>query len=129
LILVIASGTNLADVRREAAVLKIDPYFGTRIFGPVNDDPRFSKEGVLRQLLTEHGLRGDQIASIGDGPAEMLAIKAVGGLAVGVASDEVHRDGRINRLKRDHLIRSGADLIIPDYHDLPSVLRLLTSDF
>jgi phosphoglycolate phosphatase-like HAD superfamily hydrolase len=128
LILVIASGTNLADVRREATVLKIDPYFGTRIFGPVNDDPRFSKEGVLRQLQAEHGLRGEQIVAIGDGPAEMLAIKAVGGLAIGVASDEVHRDGRINRLKRDHLIRSGADLIIPDYHDLPSVLRLLTSD-
>ena len=30
------------------------------------------------------------------------AIKAVGGLAVGVASDEVHQDGRINRLKREH---------------------------
>ena len=123
--LVIASGTNLADVRRESAVLQIDHYFGPRIFGPVNDDPRFSKERVLGQLLAEHGLRGNQIVSIGDGPAEMLAIKAVGGFAVGVASDEVQQDGRINRLKRDHLLRSGADVIIPDYHDLPSVLRLL----
>jgi phosphoglycolate phosphatase len=117
LILVIASGTNLADVRREAAVLKIDGYFGALIFGPVNDDPGFSKEGVLRQLITEHDLRGDQIVSIGDGPAEMLAVKAVGGLAVGVASDEVHQDGRINRLKRDHLLRSGADVIISDYRN------------
>src|SRR4051812_34803285 len=31
LILVIASGTNLADVQRESVVLKIDPYFGPRI--------------------------------------------------------------------------------------------------
>jgi len=128
LLLVIASGTNLADVRRESAVLKIDPYFGPRIFGPVNDDPRFSKQRVLSQLMSENGLGGDQIVSIGDGPAEMLAIKAVGGLAVGVASDEVHQDGRINRLKRDHLLRSGADVIIPDYHDLPSVLQLLSAD-
>src|SRR3954451_1982864 len=78
-LLVIASGTNLADVRREAKVLKIDGHFGDRIFGPVNDDPQFSKERVLRRLMTENGLRGDEIASIGDGPAEMLAIKQVGG--------------------------------------------------
>jgi len=124
-LLVIASGTNLADVRREAAVLKIDGYFGDRIFGPVNDDPEFSKERTLRRLMAEHALRGEEIASIGDGPAELLAIKQVGGFAVGVASDEVHQDGRVNRLKREHLIRSGADVIIPDYRDLPSVLRLL----
>lgn len=128
LMLVIASGTNLADVQRESAVLKIDQYFGPRIYGPVNDDPRFSKQRVLSQLMAENGLRGDQIVSIGDGPAEMLAIKAVGGLAVGVASDEVHQDGRINGLKRDHLLRSGADVIIPDYHDLPAVLRILFAD-
>ncbi|MBW8884118.1 MAG: HAD family hydrolase [Planctomycetia bacterium] len=126
LILVIASGTNLADVRRESAVLNIDHYFGSRVFGPVNDDPSFSKERVLSQLMTEHSLRGEQIVSIGDGPAEMLAVKAAGGFAVGVASDEIHQDGRVNQLKRNHLLRSGADVIIPDYRDLSSVLRLLT---
>ena len=39
--------------------------------------------------MAEHDLRGDQIVAIGDGPAEIRAIKAVGGLALGVASDEV----------------------------------------
>jgi phosphoglycolate phosphatase-like HAD superfamily hydrolase len=76
--------------------------------------------------MAEHGLQGSEIVSIGDGPAEMLAIKQVGGLAVGVASDEVHQDGRINRLKRDHLLRSGADVIIPDYRHLSAVLQLLS---
>ncbi|HMC10801.1 MAG TPA: HAD family hydrolase [Pirellulaceae bacterium] len=127
-LLVIASGTELSEVRREADVLKIDHYFDSRIFGPVNNDVRFSKERVLRQLMAEHGLRGDKIAAIGDGPAEILAIKAVGGLAIGVASDEIHQDGRINRLKRDHLLRAGADVIIPDYRDVASILRLLTPD-
>jgi phosphoglycolate phosphatase len=127
-ILVIASGTELSDVRRESRILKIDHYFGDRIFGPINNDPKFAKERVLRQLMTERNLSGDQIVSIGDGPAEMLAIKAVGGLAIGVASDEIHQDGRINQLKRDHLLRSGADVIISDYCDLRSVLRLLTPD-
>jgi phosphoglycolate phosphatase len=125
LILVLASGTELADVRRESQVLKIDHYFGPRIFGPVNNDPRFAKESVLRQLMAQHSLRGEDIVSIGDGPAEILAIKAVGGLAIGVASDEIHQDGRVNQLKRDHLLRAGADLVIPDYRDLALTLSLL----
>jgi phosphoglycolate phosphatase len=125
LLLVIASGTELGDVQREAQVLGLDRYFGERIFGPLNGDPRFSKEVVLRGLMSEHGLRGEQIVAIGDGPAEMLAIKAVGGLAVGVASDEVHRDGSVNRLKREHLIRAGADVIISDYRHLAPLLAIL----
>ena len=125
LILVLASGTELGDVRRESAVLKIDHYFGSCIFGPVDNDPRFSKERALRELMAQHGLRGADIVSIGDGPAEMHAIKAVGGLAIGVASDEIHQDGRVNRLKRDHLLRAGADLIIADYRDMHTVLRMV----
>jgi phosphoglycolate phosphatase-like HAD superfamily hydrolase len=127
-LLAIASGTELSDVCRESGVLKIDRYFGPQIFGPVNNDASFSKERALRQLMAEHSIFGNEIVAIGDGPAEMLAIKAVGGLAIGVASDEVHRDGRINRLKREHLLRAGADVIISDYRDLTSVIRLLTSD-
>jgi phosphoglycolate phosphatase len=125
MMLVIASGTELADVRREAGVLGIERYFGSRVFGPVNNDVSFSKERVLRGLIAEHELDGEEIVAFGDGPAEILSIKAVGGLAIGVASDEVHQDGRINRLKREHLLRSGADIIIPDYRDLPAVLQIV----
>jgi len=125
MLLVIASGTELSDIQREAGVLKIDHYFGPRIFGPVNGDVQFSKERVLRHLMAEHGLRGDEFIAIGDGPAEIQAVKAIGGLAIGVASDEVHQDGRINQLKREHLLRAGADTIIPDYESLESLLTIL----
>jgi len=127
-ILVIASGTDWKHLVSETAVLELERYFGDRIFGPLDNDPRFSKEAVLRQLMARYDLRTGEIAAIGDGPAEMLAAKAVGGLALGVASDEVHQSGRINPLKRDHLLRAGADLIIPDYRELPTLLRLLTPD-
>ena len=127
-ILAIASGTELSDVCREAAVLKIDHYFGPRIFGPVNNEASFSKERTLRRLMAERALRGKEIVVIGDGPAEILAAKAVGSLAIGVASDEVHHDGRVNRLKREHLLRAGADIIIPDYRDVAPVVELLTPD-
>jgi phosphoglycolate phosphatase-like HAD superfamily hydrolase len=124
-ILAIASGTELPHVVREAGVLKIDQFFGTRIFGPANSNAPFSKERILRQLMAEHSLAGQEIVAIGDGPAEILAAKAVGGLALGVASDEVSMSGRVNGLKRDHLIRSGADVIIPDYANLSTVLTLI----
>jgi phosphoglycolate phosphatase len=124
-LLAIASGTELAHVVRESQVLRIDRYFGPRIFGPVENDAGFTKEAVLRQLMAEHGLPGRQIVVIGDGPAEMLAAKAVGALALGVASDEVHRDGRINQLKREHLLRAGADVIVADYGPLASLVEIL----
>jgi phosphoglycolate phosphatase-like HAD superfamily hydrolase len=127
-LLAIASGTELGDVQKETAILGLDRYFGKRIFGPVNNDPKFSKEVIFRRLMAEHGLSGDQIVAIGDGPAEILAAKAVGGLAIGVASDEVERSGRINALKREHLVRSGVDMVIGDYRDLSPLLRLLNAE-
>jgi phosphoglycolate phosphatase-like HAD superfamily hydrolase len=128
MLLVIASGTEQSEVRRETELLGLAPFFGPRIFGPTNGDPRFSKEAVLRMLIEEHGLAPAEVVAIGDGPTEILAMKAVGGLAIGVASDEIDRDGRVNRLKREHLLRAGADAIIPDYRVLPEVLRLLIPD-
>lgn len=125
LLLVIASGTELGDVQREAAILGLNRHFDKWIFGPVNNDPRFSKEAVLRSLMAEHNLAGEAVVAIGDGPAEMLAVKAVGGLALGVASDEVRKSGTINRLKREHLFRCGADVIVADYRPLDPILRLL----
>jgi len=127
-ILAIASGTELAYVEREAGVLKIEHYFGPRIFGPANNHAAFSKERVLRDLMAQHELGGHEIVAIGDGPAEILAVKAVGGLALGVASDEVERSGRVNPLKRNHLLRAGADVIIPDYGNLTSILHFLKTE-
>jgi phosphoglycolate phosphatase len=124
-LLTIASGTELAHVQRESRVLKIDHFFGPRVFGPSDNNASFSKENVLRGLMAEHGLRGSEIVVIGDGPAEILAARGVGALALGVASDEIHQDGRVNLLKRDHLLRAGVDVVVPDYRQLDSILRLL----
>ena len=125
LLLVISSGTDLAHVKSETAILGLDPFFGSRIHGPVNNDPSFSKQRVLEQLIDDRGLKGGEIVCIGDGPTEILAARAVGALAIGVASDEVDRSGRIHPLKREHLIRAGAEVIVPDYRELDGMLRLL----
>jgi phosphoglycolate phosphatase len=81
----------------------------------------------LETLMAERGLRGNEIACIGDGPTEILAARAVGALAIGVASDEVERSGQVNALKREHLIRAGADMIVADYRDHEPILRMLVN--
>jgi phosphoglycolate phosphatase-like HAD superfamily hydrolase len=126
--LVIASGTDLADVKKETAILGLAEHFGERIHGPVNNDPSFTKHRVLEMLIAEHQWRGEELVCIGDGTAEMQAARAVGALAIGVASDEVHRSGSLNPLKYEHLAAAGAHAIVPDYQDLPFVLKLLTPE-
>ena len=64
------------------------------------------------------------MATIGDGPVEMRLTRKRGGIAVGVASDEVRRFG-LNPAKRSRLIRAGADVIVPDYSQLPQLLAVL----
>ena len=46
------------------------------------------------------------------------------GLAVGVASDEVKRQG-INAWKRKRLIQAGADLIVGDYRRLDALWTVI----
>lgn len=123
LLLVIASGTEHSHVVAETEVLQLTPFFGSRIHGPVNDDPKFAKQQVFEQLLAGHGWRGEELIIVGDGTAEIRAAKAIGALAIGVASDEVARDGRHNPLKYEHLVAAGADMIVADYRNLDELLR------
>jgi phosphoglycolate phosphatase len=54
---------------------------------------------------------------------EIEFTKAVGGHAIGVASDEhVNGSGRIDPDKREHLQRAGADAIIADYQDAETLM-------
>jgi hypothetical protein len=48
----------------------------------------------------------------------------VGGLAIGVASEENARCG-VNLWKRNRLIKAGADIIIGDYRNLDGLLELI----
>jgi phosphoglycolate phosphatase-like HAD superfamily hydrolase len=121
--LVLASGTELQDVKNELQVLAFDSYFEARVHGPVNQDPKFSKLTVMQQLVKQ-GYSAPTLIAIGDGPAEIQAIKQVGGLAVGLASNEITGSG-VDPLKREHLIKAGADMIMGDYRCWPSLFERL----
>lgn len=120
--LYILSGTAEPDVRREAELLQLKPFFGEGIHGSTPGQ-EFSKKEVIDRILREEGILGSQLLSFGDGPVEIEFTKAVGGRAVGVASDEENNgSGVIDSDKREHLMRAGADAIIPDYRNLTWIL-------
>src|SRR5262249_42647797 len=87
--LYLASGTDIAYVRREADLLGVSSYFGPHIYGALDDYQNFSKKMIIERILTENNLRGEELLGFGDGFVEIEEIKRVGGVAVAVASDEV----------------------------------------
>jgi phosphoglycolate phosphatase-like HAD superfamily hydrolase len=122
--LYLASGTDQADVKAEAEAMGYAHYFEGGIFGAVGDVSKETKRMVLERIIREHNLSGHEFVTFGDGPVELREAQRRGGFCVGVASDELRRFG-LNLAKRKRLISAGANLIIPDYSQLPLLLRLL----
>jgi len=121
----LASGTDDPDVREEAEVLGVARYFGPRIYGAKDDYEASGKKRVVERLLAESGIAGRDMLVFGDGFVEIECVKAVGGYAVGVASDEAAGGGRINAWKRERLLRAGADMIVPDFAEHARLAHLL----
>jgi len=119
--LYLASGTDLMYVKQELEALQLHPFFGARVYGAIDDYRNFSKKMVIEKLVTELQLGPGELLGFGDGYVEIQEVSRVGGIAVGVASDETHRVG-INDWKRHRLIEAGAALIVPDYRDLAPLL-------
>jgi phosphoglycolate phosphatase len=124
LVLYLASGTDLTYVRREAELLGVAQFFGEHIYGALDDYQNFSKKLIIERILGDHGLRGEELLGFGDGFVEIEEVKRVGGVAVAVASDEVNRRG-VNVWKRDRLVKAGADIVIPEYRQLHTLLDYL----
>jgi phosphoglycolate phosphatase len=122
--LYLASGTDQVYVNDEAAALGLPAYFGDRIYGAIDDYASYSKAIVIERILTSNNIDGRALAAFGDGYVEIENTKQVGGVAIGVASDEVRRRG-IDSWKRERLIGVGADAIIGDYADVPSIIEYL----
>jgi phosphoglycolate phosphatase-like HAD superfamily hydrolase len=125
--LYLASGTDEPFVRAESELLDVARYFGPRIYGAKDDYRTFSKQMVIERILCNNGIGGAQLLSFGDGYVEIENTKAVGGLAVAVASDEAHNgSGRMDAWKRQRLLDAGADVVIPDFRDGEALLDCLT---
>lgn len=121
--LYVFSGTDREDVQHEASVLGVDKYF-EEIWGALPSIEEYSKEKVIKEIIAKHNLHGPEVLAVGDGPVELRNVKEQGGIALGVASDEKKGYGW-DLHKRKRLLRAGADLLIPDFHEWDTILKIL----
>jgi phosphoglycolate phosphatase-like HAD superfamily hydrolase len=126
--LYLASGTDETYVLEESRLLKLDEYFGPRIYGARDDYKTFSKALVIERILNENRVDGSSLLGFGDGYVEIQNVKSAGGLAVAVASDEAGRSGNPDPWKRDRLVGVGADLVIPDFRESRPLLAYLWNE-
>ncbi|HQA29538.1 MAG TPA: HAD hydrolase-like protein [Brevefilum fermentans] len=109
----LASGTDENYVFDEANLLEVDHFF-QGIYGAQDNYESFSKRMVIQKIIQENHLSGPELIAFGDGYVEIEDTKAAGGIAIGLATDEANRSG-VDEWKRDRLIASGADVIMPDF--------------
>lgn len=126
LVMIILSGTPEPQVKLEAELLGLAHLFGTHIYGGKADLAKSSKKSVIERLLKEERIPGDRLLAFGDGPVEIQVVKAVGGLTVGVASDEDNNgSGQLHPQKAQQLRAAGADVLIADYREPEPLIEAL----
>jgi phosphoglycolate phosphatase-like HAD superfamily hydrolase len=121
--LYLASGTDAADVKSEAAVMGYAHLFSGGIHGAVGDLNVEAKRVVLERIIQDGDLAGNELLVVGDGPVELREGGKRGALRLGIASNELCRHG-LDLAKRSRLIRAGADYIIPDFSQMNQLLPL-----
>ena len=119
----LASGTDEKYVIDEADLLGVSPYFAG-IYGALDDYKSFSKRMVIERIIKENKCKGPELIAFGDGYVEIEDTKSAGGIAIGVATNESERHG-IDEWKRNRLISSGADIIIPDFNEWRQLIQYL----
>ncbi|MBV9772031.1 MAG: HAD family hydrolase [Bryobacterales bacterium] len=110
----LASGTDEAYMKEEAQLLGVTGYFDGGVYGALDDYKSFSKAILIQRILSTKEFQGHQFLGFGDGYVEIEEVKNVGGVAVGVASEEP-ACRQVDQWKRQRLIGAGADYIIPNY--------------
>ena len=122
--LYLTSGTDREDVLAEVAALGYADLFDGGIYGSVGDVQKYSKKLIIRRIIGENSLAGPELAVFGDGPVEIRQGRKNGGIAVGLATDEIKRKG-LNVEKRARLVKAGVHIIVPDFAEWQKLLRLL----
>jgi phosphoglycolate phosphatase-like HAD superfamily hydrolase len=125
--LYLASGTDEVYMKEEAELLDVTRYFDGGVFGALDDVKAFSKRMIVQRILALPGVDGAHLIGFGDGYVEIEEVKAVGGVAVGVATDEPECQ-KPDEWKRQRLIGVGADYVVPNYESWPQLLEYITND-
>lgn len=122
--LFLASGTDDKYVQDEANLLDLTRYFDGGVYGALDDYKSFSKAILIKQLIENAGFAGEEFLGFGDGYVEIENVKQVGGVTVGVATDEPDCL-KVDDWKRNRLAGVGADYIIPNFLCHGELFKLL----
>lgn len=124
--LYIASGSDHADVVREACALGLAYYFRNGIYGALDASESNGKERVIQRILDDHHLAGNELLVVGDGPVEIIEGRQRGAISLGVASDEaVHSGWNEHKVKR--LTRANADFLVADFDHASELIKKFVS--
>ena len=110
----LASGTDEVYMKEEARLLGVVKYFDGGVYGALDDYKAFSKAILIQRIIGTAEAKGDEFLGFGDGYVEIENVKRVGGIAVGVATDEPECV-RVDEWKRKRLVGVGADYIVPNF--------------
>lgn len=110
----LASGTDEIYMKEEARLLGVTKYFDGGVYGALDDYKSFSKAILIQRILASAEFQGSEFLGFGDGYVEIEEVKNVGGVAVGVASEEP-ACAKVDEWKRQRLIGVGADYIVPNF--------------
>ncbi len=122
--LYLASGTDEQYVKEEVELLGLTKYFDKKIYGARDDYKLFSKAMVIKKIISDNNLHGSSLVGFGDGYVEIENIKEVGGIAIGVATNEETMAG-FDEWKVKRLTRAKADVIIEDFNNIIEIEKLL----
>jgi phosphoglycolate phosphatase-like HAD superfamily hydrolase len=125
--LYLASGTDDVFVQEEARLLDIARYFDGGVFGALDDLKSFSKALLIQRILAGAEYQGHEFLGFGDGYVEIEEVKKVGGVTVGVASQEPECL-TVDEWKRQRLIGVGADYIVPNFNAHAALTSTLFAD-
>jgi len=120
--LYLASGTDEIYMKEEADLLDVSRYFDGGVYGAIDDFNKFSKRILIQRILQSPDIQGDQLIGFGDGYVEIEEVKQVGGVGVGLATDEP-ACRKPDEWKRQRLIGVGADYIVPNYLGYEELLK------
>ena len=122
--LYLASGTDEIYMKEEARLLDVARYFDGGVHGAQEDYKSFSKKILIQRIISNSDAGGREIVGFGDGYVEIEEVKLVGGVTVGVATQEPECR-EIDAWKRQRLIGVGADYIVPNFLARQQILDAL----
>ena len=132
----LATGSDVDAIKESVDYLGFSKFFpkdriaGAGSLGPEDD----AKEAVIKKMLTEYSIKGNQLLTFGDGFPEILHTHLAGGIAVGVLTRDhsyyEHLGHFTIEQKEQRLRNAGAHIIVRNpYQNIPELVKIIKEGY